>query len=311
MLCSRRLFLKEAAMAGSALAWNSSLFAKKADTAAAITILHTNDVHSQLQPLPMDGSRWQGMGGVAARAALIQQIRRECEHVLLFDSGDWFAPSPMFSRYKGAPEIKAMSMLQYDAATMGEHEFDGGLENIAQQLQAASFPVVVCNYDFSETPLQGKTLPYKTFEKGLIKAGVFGIGIELKGRVTAELYGNTKYLDPITCANETANLLRVKEHCNLVICLSHLGDKYVDAGMASDEQLALQSYDIDLILGAHTHRFFDAPKKYKNRRNSDVVVNQVGWGGIKLGRLDINFTGAGKKNLVEVNTVIIGEKTSY
>ncbi len=109
--------------------------------------------------------------------------------------------------------------MQYDAVTLGEHDFDGGIDNFAQQLQHASFPIVICNYDFSETPLQGKTLPYKTFEKGLVKAGVFGIGIELKGRVSDELYGNTQYSDPISRANEIAHLLRTKEQCNLVVCL--------------------------------------------------------------------------------------------
>lgn len=311
MYLNRRLFLKQAITAGSAWMAAPGWPARAGSEEATLTILHTNDMHGQLQPFAMDGGRWQGMGGVAARAQLIQQVRRECAQVLLLDSGDVFQASPMFSLYKGEPEIKALNLMQYDAVTLGEHEFDGGIGNLAAQLQQANFPVVVSNYDFSDTIMHGKTLTYKTFQKGLARVGVFGIGIELNGRMASELYGNTKYLDPFIAANTTAKLLRTKEQCNLVICLSHLGDKYFDPGLPSDEQLALQSDDIDIILGAHTHRFFDAPKKYKNRRNSDVVVNQVGWGGVKMGRLDINFSPDGKKNLLGVNTVVIAEKTSH
>ncbi|RFM26185.1 bifunctional metallophosphatase/5'-nucleotidase [Deminuibacter soli] len=310
MHLNRRSFFKETVTSCSTLFFSAKAARQLADEKACITLLHTNDMHSQLQPFPMDGGRWQGRGGIQARAALIQEIRKTTAQVLLFDSGDFFQPSPLFSLYKGEPEIKAMSLLRYDAVTLGEHDFDAGIDNLSHQLQHASFAVVNCNYDFSATSMKERVVPYKTFEKGIIKAGVFGIGIDLKGQTQANLYGNTKCLDPIAAANETANVLRTKEYCNLVICLSHLGDKYFDMGIMSDERLAQQSYDIDVILGAHTHRFFDAPRVYKNRRNSDVVVHQAGWGGLALGRLDINISGGGKKNLVHTNTVIIGEKTS-
>ena len=303
----RRKFLKGTVSAGGALAVASLIpFEAHAAATRRITILHTNDVHSRLDPFPMDGSRNQGLGGVAARAALIQEIRDEGDQVLLLDAGDIFQGTPYFNVYKGEPEIKAMSMMGYDAATMGNHDFDAGLDNFAAQLQHAQFPVLVCNYDFNGTPMDNKVVPYKIFQKGALKIGVMGVGIELKGLVPDNLYGKTVYSNPVEAANLTGEVLR-KQGCDMIICLSHLGDKY-DDDKVSDEILAKEAFDIDLIIGGHTHRFFEEPRKYRNRRGNDTVVNQVGWAGIQLGRLDYTFSGAKRKNLSNAHTVVIGKK---
>lgn len=307
---NRRRFLKETSLTGAALL-ASSLFPLDvfaAEESRILTILHTNDVHSRIEPFPQDGSRNAGMGGVAARAAIIKQIRAEAEHVLLLDAGDIFQGTPYFNIYKGEPEIKAMSLMGYDAATMGNHDFDAGLENFATQLNHANFPIIVCNYDFTNTPMEGKSSPYKIINKGNIKVGIIGVGIEGKGLIPDNLFGNTVYKNPIECANKTAADLK-KQGCEFIICLSHLGDKYADDKL-SDEILAKECFDIDLIIGGHTHRFFTEPRKYTNRRGLTTLVNQVGWGGIQLGRLDYNFGKYSKKNLVKSNTVVIGKNAS-
>jgi len=310
MLNNRRKFIKNSALASVAFAMPTMLSAKTSsdEKKRTLTILHTNDVHSRLDPFPMDGSNNAGLGGVAARAAVINQIRSEAANVLLLDAGDIFQGTPYFNLYKGEPEIKAMSMLGYDAATMGNHDFDGGIENFAHQLQHANFPIINCNYNFSNTAMQGKTIPYKIIEKGNVQVGILGVGVELQGLVPENLYGNTIYEEPITKANETAALLR-KEGCDLIICLSHLGDKYDDAKV-SDEILAKQSFDIDLIIGGHTHRLFSQPRRYNNKNGSDVLVNQVGWPGMHLGRLDYNFFGKKKKKMSKAHTVILSKKTN-
>jgi 5'-nucleotidase len=309
MASNRRKFIKEA---GAALLATSVLpstdLAAMADPVHKLTILHTNDVHSRIDPFPMDGSRNQGLGGVSARAALISKIRQEEKQVLLLDAGDIFQGTPYFNVYKGEPEIKAMSAMQYDAATMGNHDFDLGMENFATQLKHASFPILMSNYDFSGTELENKTQPYKIFKKGNLQIGVFGVGIELKGLVPDNLYGKTIYQDPVVAANTTANLLQ-KKGCDLVICLSHLGDRYTE-NKVSDEVLAKESYDIDLIIGGHTHRFFEEPRKYRNKNGGDVVVNQVGFGGIQLGRLEYEFSRLSGKKLAKAHTVVVGKKTS-
>ncbi len=303
---NRRKFLKETAFTTGAVITSSLVGA--IPTQYPLTILHTNDVHSRLDPFPMDGSRNQGLGGVAARSALIKQIREEAENVLLLDAGDIFQGTPYFNMYKGEPEIKAMSKMGYDAATMGNHDFDAGLENFANQLQHANFPIVICNYDFTGTPMETKCKPYITIQKGKQKVGILGLGIELDGLVPDNLYGKTIYKNPLECANKTTALLK-QQNCDFIICLSHLGDKY-EENKVSDEILAKECYDIDLIIGGHTHRFFPQPRKYKNKRGGDVLVNQVGWGGINLGRLDYIFSGNTNKNSSKVHTVVEVIKTS-
>ncbi len=274
-----------------------------------LTVLHTNDVHSRIDPFPMDGGSNQGLGGVAARAAIIEKIRREEENVLLLDAGDIFQGTPYFNFYKGEPEIKAMSSMKYDATAIGNHDFDAGLENLATQLtNHASFPMLVSNYDFAGTPMEYKYQPYKIFKKGKIKAGVFGLGIEMAGLVSENLSAGTRYLDPVVKGNEMAYSLKKEKDCDLVICLSHLGNTYSD-NKVSDKQLATETENIDLIIGGHTHTFLAAPIVYKNKKGNDVLVNQVGWAGINLGRLDFNFSRYSKKKLLQASSITVTKKT--
>lgn len=308
---SRRKFIAQTALAAGAVFTGNSLFAEMQQDAKAkrLTILHTNDVHSRLEPFPMDGGRNEGLGGVAARAELIKKIRSEEEQVLLLDAGDIFQGTPFFNLYKGEPEIKAMAAMRYDAATMGNHDFDAGLENFATQLAHATFPILLCNYDFANTPMEFKYEPYKIFKKGKLKIGVTGVGIELAGLVPDSLAGNTKYLNPVQKATETAAKLKKELACDMVICLSHLGYKYSD-NKVSDIVLAKESEHIDLVIGAHTHTFMNEPETYTNKSGNGVLVNQVGWAGIQLGRLDFDFAGVKKNNLAKSHTVVIGKKTT-
>nr|WP_256534159.1 metallophosphatase [Lewinella sp. JB7] len=267
-----------------------------------LTILHTNDWHSQIDPFPDDGGRNANRGGVLRRAALIRQIRRAETNVLLFDSGDIFQGTPYFNFFLGEPEIKLMSQMGYDAATIGNHDFDGGIENLAMQLRHANFAMVSANYDVSATPLRDRVEPYSIFDRGGIRVGVFGLGIELAGLVPEKLYGNTDYADPIERGNETARRLREREKCDLVVCLSHLGYRYRD-DKVSDVVLARASKDIDLILGGHTHTFLDEPVTVDNAEGVPVIINQVGFAGLRLGRLDIAFPGGGARSCVACNNL--------
>jgi 5'-nucleotidase len=312
MPSSRRQFIRDAGLTGASLLFSHPLLYAREEAASAsarLTILHTNDVHSRLDPFPMDGGPNAGRGGVAARAALIRRIRSEADNVLLLDAGDIFQGTPYFNVFKGEPEIQAMQMMGYDAAIMGNHDFDAGIDNFAEQLaKHARFPIVMCNYDFRNTPMENRHVPYLVIKKGNLRIGITGVGIELQGLVPANLYGSTVYLDPIRHANEQADYLKTRKNCDMVICLSHLGDRYQE-NKVSDEVLAKESSHIDLIIGGHTHRFFDAPRVYNNRIGQEVVVNQVGWAGLRLGRLDYVFSGGSRKKLEKNQSLSIGKKT--
>ncbi len=307
-MLNRRKFITQSALATGTFFISSKLSAATGlfDAPVKLTILHTNDVHSRIEPFPMDGSRNQGLGGVASRARLINKIRGEEENVLLFDAGDIFQGTPYFNIYKGEPEIKAMSSMGYDATTIGNHDFDGGLNNLNQQLkQHAAFPMIVCNYDFNGTVMEHNYMPYKIFKKGGLKIGVLGLGIELQGLVPENLAEGTKYLDPIQYANKYADELK-RKNCDLVVCLSHLGYKY-DGNKVSDLILAKETSNIDLIIGGHTHSFLPAPVIVKNKRGEDVLVNQVGWAGIQLGRLDFLFEKSSNKKLINSGAIEVSK----
>lgn len=307
---NRRTFLKQTIVGSGLVALNGFPFESLAGGhIQKLTILHTNDVHSRLEPFPMDGGKYEGQGGVAVRAALIDKIRREEAHVLLLDAGDIFQGTPYFNLYKGEPEIKAMSLMRYDAATMGNHDFDAGVEGFAKQLPHANFPILIANYDFTETALEGKTKPYQVFKKGDVKIGVFGLGIKLKGLVAEDGYGNTKYLEPVQIARSVSERLKKKEKCDMIICLSHLGYSY-NYNKVSDMILAKETEYIDLIIGGHTHTFLDRPTVMKNKIGKEVVINQAGWAGLRLGRLDYVFDNKKSSNLTNAQSVILRKQTS-
>ena len=306
MKSSRRNFIKTVLAGGTLLGLSSTplkSFAKK--DLIKLTILHTNDTHSRIDPFPDNDPKYPGMGGFAKRAALIKDIRALEKNVLLFDAGDIYQGTPYFNLYGGEVEFKLMSQIGYDAATVGNHEFDNGLEGIANKLQYTTFPFINSNYDFSKTILSGKILPYKIFYKDDIKVGVFGLGVELEGLVGGLQYGDTIYLDPMVKAAEMSHMLKKEMKCDLVICLSHIGYSNKDENKPSDINLAKQSKNIDLIIGGHSHTFIDKPYKFMNSDNKEIYVCQVGWAGIKLGRLDFYFEKKSKKKFVEAYTINI------
>ena len=270
-----------------------------------ITILHTNDVHSHIDPFPDNHPRNPSMGGVARRASLIEQIRKEETNVLLLDAGDIFQGTPYFNYYGGELEFKLMSMMKYDLATLGNHDFDNGIDGFYAQLPHANFEFVSANYDFKNTELNGIVKPYKTFTKEGIKIGVFGLGVQLEGLVDKKLYKETVYNNPIDVAIDITKTLKNEEKCDLIICLSHLGFDYKnDPEKPSDIRLAALTEDIDLIIGGHTHTFLDQPLIKTNKAGKKVVVNQVGAYGINLGRIDFYLSNDAKYISQEKNIIV-------
>ncbi|MCG2612027.1 metallophosphatase [Flavobacterium sp. SM15] len=290
----RRDFLKNTVASSAFLGLGglslSSFSEAEKDEVKKITILHTNDVHSHIDPFPADHPKNPNMGGVARRAAIIEKIRKEEKNVLLLDAGDIFQGTPYFNYYGGELEFKLMSMLQYDLATMGNHDFDNGIDGFLAQLPHAKFDFVSANYDFKNTVLNGIVKPYKILHKDGIKIGIFGLGVELQGLVDKKLYKETVYNNPVEIATDMARILKQEQKCDLVICLSHLGFKYPnEPEKICDVNLAKKTKNIDLIIGGHTHTFLDKPSIETNLDGQQVLINQVGCYGINLGRIDFYF----------------------
>jgi len=250
-----------------------------------ITLLHTNDMHSHIDPFPETDPKHPGLGGFARLNALVKKIRAEEEHTLLLDCGDIYQGTPYFNFYNGEVELKLMSKMGYDAGTIGNHEFDNGLVGISSQMKHMTFPFINSNYDFTGTVLEGTVQPYKIFNKGNVKIGIFGLGVELEGLVSSKNCEGVEYIDPIFMAEKMVKILKEKEHCDLVVCLSHIGYESNTGGMC-DMKLAKETSGIDIILGGHSHTLLETAARVRNLEGKEVVINQVGWAGIALGRID-------------------------
>lgn len=287
----RRTFIKSTAATTAMLGFAGlSTAAPSIDSRKRITILHTNDVHSHIEPFGPDEGRNSNKGGIARRATLIESIRAENPNTLLLDAGDIFQGTPYFNYYGGELEFKLMSMLNYDAATIGNHDFDNGIDGLLAQLPHANFDFISANYDFSNTVLDGHVKPYKVFVRNGIRIGVFGLGVQLEGLVNKKMYKETVYLHPIEIAQDLSTQLKERENCDLIICLSHIGYYYKNSpNRVCDLSLAKSTQNIDLIIGGHTHTFLEKPTIEKNLDGKKVLINQVGCYGLYLGQIDFYF----------------------
>ena len=302
----RRDFIQKTAASSALLGLSGvSLSSFSTIDTKKITILHTNDTHSHIDPFPADHPKNPNMGGAARRAAIIESIRKEEKNVLLLDAGDIFQGTPYFNYYGGELEFKLMSMMQYDLATMGNHDFDNGIDGFYAQLPHAKFDFVSANYDFKNTVLNDIVKPYKIIFKDGIKIGIFGLGVQLDGLVDKKLYKETVYNNPIEVAQDMTRILKEEKKCDLVICLSHLGFKYKDEPeKPSDILLAQKTKNIDLIIGGHTHTFLDKPVIEKNSEGKEVLINQVGCFGVNLGRIDFYLSNDKLHNNQTKNIII-------
>lgn len=308
---SRRSFLKDMVVLGAAVTVGGLPEHGNAHSKTVkITVLHTNDGHSRIEPFPMDGSPLQGLGGMARRSSLINQIRAEEPHVLLFDAGDFFQGTPYFNIFDGQIELELLSKLGYDAVTFGNHEFDNGLKGLQKHFDKATFPFVSSNYDFTGTVLEGKTHDYLTFVRGGVKIGVFAVGIDLNGLVDPHGYEGMQISDAIDVARYYSRMLKKEKKCDLIICLSHLGYSY-DDDQVSDLTLAADSRYIDLIIGGHTHTFLDKPTEIRNRDGKITLVNQTGHSGVRLGRVDFVFDRSSRERQAIATTYRIDSRFDH
>ncbi len=288
MPTNRRRFIQNISAGVLALGAGIPLSMCQNSTEENIIILHTNDMHSQIDPFPKDHPRFPGMGGFSRIAEKVSRIRETYPNVLLLDAGDIFQGSPYFNFFKGELEIKLMNEMGYDASTFGNHEFDNGMDELAKQISKANFPFLNCNYNLKETPLQNLHQSYKIIKMGNAKIGITGMGIKLDGLAAPSNIKSLQYNDPFNNVEKVAEHLNKNENCDLVICLSHLGYRY-KYDKISDTYVANNTKNIDIILGGHTHTFMDKPDEIINKHNKHVTVHQAGWGGLRLGVIQVKI----------------------
>ena len=253
-----------------------------------LTIYHTNDMHSRVEPFPVEyqDTLLADKGGLVRRATFVRQLREQGEDFLLFDVGDFSQGTPYYNLFQGEVEVRLMNHIGYDAGTIGNHEFDFGLENMARLFRMAEFPIVCANYDFTGTPVEGLTKEYVIFDHDGVKIGVFGLGAPLEGLVAHANYGDAKFEDPVAAAQRVTDKLRDKEHCDVVICLSHLG---WNGEPYSDVHLIEGTRRIDLVIGGHSHSYFEEPLFYKNLDGKDIPVQQMGKNAAFVGKLTLKL----------------------
>src|SRR5436309_1072030 len=304
-MINRRRFLKTSVVGGAAFAVPgalSNLISARAWSALAeplldfaagetlITILHTNDMHSQIDPIDKSDKQYGGKGGVARRATLVKRVRKENPNTLLIDAGDVFQGTPYFNFYKGEVEYKAMSMIGYDAGTIGNHEFDNGVESLAKAMQFANFDIVSTNYDVHDSALEKRVKTHVVKTVGGVRIGLFGLGISPIGLITPDNFKPLKYLDPVRMTRGVVKLLREQERCTLVLGMSHLGYyPNPQRDQIGDTQVAAQVDGIDFIASGHTHTFMEKPVLQKTPNGKDTIVFQVGRSGIYVGRVDFTL----------------------
>lgn len=286
---NRRKFVRNIALGTAGFGLTTTPLSLLAnDDFVTITILHTNDIHCHIEPFSGTDERFANKGGLARISEMAKQIRSKNPNTLLLDAGDMYQGTPYFNYFQGDLIFQVMSAAGYDAGTIGNHEFDNGLEGILTPLPHAKFPIINSNYDFSNTILAGKFPRWKTFERSGIKIGIYGLGINPEGLITSKTFGATIYNDPIETALEMESFLKNDNKCDLVICLSHLGLRYSE-NIPSDLILAENTALTDLIIGGHTHTYLQEPIFRKNSVGREVIINQAWFGGLVLGKIDFVF----------------------
>ena len=285
-MINRRRFLTTSAVFGATLVAFPRTLLEASGAETVITILHTNDTHSQIDPLPPN-DRNAGKGGVARRATLVKRVRKENPNTLLVDAGDVLQGTPYFNFYKGEVEYKAMSAIGYDAGTLGNHEFDNGVEALAAALKFANFDIVSANYDVKGTALEDRVKRYVVKTVGGIRVGLFGLGISPTALITPANFKGVTFLDPLSAARDVVKKLREEERCSLVVCMSHLG--YHEDGKQGNSFLASQVDGIDYIASGHTHIFMEQPVTATQPCGAKTLIFEVGKSGIYVGRVDFTF----------------------
>lgn len=249
-----------------------------------LVILHTNDTHSHIDPVR--AGEEAGLGGVIERAVFVDSVRNAAgkNGVLLLDAGDFSQGTSYFTLMKGDVEVDCMNALRYDAACLGNHEFDNGLDELARRIARCRFPVVCANYDFDNDALEKLVRPYCILRRGGMKIGIIGLLTDLSVVVDKPIADKIRYLDPLECANRYAEILKEEKRCDLVICLTHLG---YEGESFTDPELVAGLRNVDLVIGGHSHTFLEEAAEVTDATGREIPIVTDGCWGLYVGKIEL------------------------
>ncbi len=255
-------------------------------SAQDLVIIHVNDTHSHEEPLREKSSPDAGFGGVIERASYVDSVRFADgkRNVLLLHAGDFSQGTSYFTVLNGDIEVDLINAMKYDVITIGNHEFDNGIDELARRLKAVKCPVVCANYDFSSFELGKYIKPYTIIRRGGMKIGVFGMLTDVSTVVAHDIADKLVHLDDFEVANKWADYLKNTKKCDMVIALTHLG---FSGGPDSDKSLVKNTRNIDIVVGGHSHTFLKEPVYRKNLDGKEIPIVQDGCWGLNIGQIDV------------------------
>ena len=253
-------------------------------SAQKLTIMHFNDTHSHLEPERAGKSA--GRGGVIERAALVDSVRNAVgrRNFLLLHAGDFNQGTSYYTTLGGMLEVGLVNALGYDVITLGNHEFDDGIEHLGRRLAGLKCPVVCSNYDFSQFELGKYVKPYVVLKRGGMRIGIFGMLTDITKVVERTIADRLPKFDDVETANRWASYLKNEKKCDIDIALTHLG---MDNEDFMDQDLVRATRNIDLVVGGHSHTFIKDIVYENNIDGKPVPIVQNGCWGLDTAELSI------------------------
>ena len=251
-----------------------------------LVIIAVNDTHSQIDPAS------DGLGGVARRRAIYDQLRAQNPNTALIHAGDAVQGTLFFSLYRGEVEYALMDTLGYDAIILGNHEFDNGMEELAEHYREVDAAKICANYEFSATPLEGLFQPYWVKAVGDKRVAFFGINVNPDGLIADSNCKDMRYRYAPGVADATARYLKEILGMDYAVMVSHIGYSSYEPTEPNDTLIIKNSHYIDMVISSHSHTTIKPGSGMDRVPNADgkmITIGQNGKSGKQVAVYDLDL----------------------